>query len=139
MKKILVVMLMVFLSVNVLAITIGQNITQEQLDGMDIDNVDLEPTWNIFSLVRNMVYRTFDYLFLEETEEGYTVVEKSLKRRILPMEDYEICRTMYTKLQCVDYFKVNSDIIKYKSQDILRNKLKNMQTQVGEINVTEFN
>lgn len=133
MKKILTLTVMTFLMLSMVqAISVGQNITQEQLDNIDLPTTDLEPNLNVFQLIGKQVYRIFSYLTVRKyaDEDKYYVINSTSKLKTFPLEDYNICRTMYTKQECVDYYKIKSNIEMTKTHNILRDRIAKFQTQV---------
>ncbi len=125
---------------SVSAITVGQRVTQEQLDSIDTTTVDLEPTFSVFDLIGRNVYRLYTILFIRPIRgsSDYEVIEIPGKVRTLPYEDYTICKTIYTQQECVNYFKMNSDIAMSKRHDVLRNNIAKFKTQVEDPTISEL-
>ncbi len=132
---------MMFLIVSsVSAISVGQTFTQGQLDSIDTSTVDLEPTFSVFDIIGRNVYRFYTILFVRHIRgsSDYKVIEIPGKVKTLPYEDYTICKTIYTQSQCVNYFKMNSEIAMSKRHDVLRNNLDKFKTQVSDPTINEL-
>lgn len=74
------------------ALTIGQVLTQEQINGTDIQATSLEPEIESKEKTNSQVRVWFSYFTLEELEDGIYKVKRKTNVAVYNLDEYKDCR-----------------------------------------------
>lgn len=119
-----------------ITVSLGQSVTQQQLDAFNVSSVDLECVHDNTTLEYNgetLISANFHCFSLKKEGGNYTVVQKYYSATY-PLRKYILCRVTDSKTDCLDE-KVNpalKDQVIAQKQDI-RTEIEDWQTQTGDL------
>jgi len=138
MKKIYSILLIIFLVGIVSAYTIGQIITQQQLDNLNVDNIHFDIDVKEIQIKSGSVFAYFNYTTLVEFEDEYKVVSKD-RHVACPMNVYTKCRLEGdTKQTCIGEMKSCLKTKVIRLRELERNRIENWQNIENELSVNDL-
>jgi len=139
MKKIILFGIIALLAMFAYALSYGDILTQGQVDAIDTDNLNLNSAWTDlgvdgFVVQNGMILRQFEHDYFKKnwTDNTYEYIKATNSMKVAPFTDWQKCRARNSKADCLQGFKILSDIKLYDGEIAIKNSIKNVQTKAVE-------
>lgn len=127
MKKIILIGLIVLMA----SFIYSADITQEQLDNINLDTYNLAPSSIGYFKSKTdnpVIYNVVEFNYLLKVDDGYNITRRKTKLNIIPYADYVYCKQIKTTADCNTHIVIDSFYKYTKIEPRIRLSLKKYQT-----------
>lgn len=137
MKKTIIIGMIILMSITVFALEYGDILTQEQIDNIDFDTVDLHITDLGYQNINNRWYKQIRVDTIKPVNGGYLYDNVTTHIGSVSNQDLKVCiNAGYSLSDCRLWGRIQLDINQEKMEIGYRNKLSKLQTDNSLISLT---